>query len=457
MNRGSEWRKWDLHVHTPASYQHDFSFSSTGEKEKYNGDIWEKYIEELEKIRDIAVIGITDYFSIEGYKKVLEYRDKDRLHNFDLILPSIEFRLDKFLSSRKDEEPKRLNFHIIFSNEIELRKIEKEFLEELHIKTPSGELRKLSRENIEEIGRILKEHHEKFRDKPDYFVGCMNITVSLDEIIEILDRKNSIFGGKYMLVLPEERWCLINWDGQDHLTRKELLVKSHAIFSANPSTRDWALGKKHKSPETFVQEFGSLKPCIHGSDAHSFNKLCKPDYNRFCWIKADPTFDGLKQIIYEPEERVKIQEDNPESPKSIYTLSSIKISHSKISEELEIEEQEIPLNPNLVAVIGGKGSGKTALLDLIANCFEDRCRRSGEDKNSFVQRIEHQKPDLMAEISFIGNDVENFSKQLTKEVFFPRSKITYLPQGKIEEYSADRIKLHEKIKEIIFSNKDVVA
>lgn len=456
MNKGSIWRKWDLHVHTPESYQHNFRFSSNEEKEKYKGNIWDKYIDELEKIQDVAVIGITDYFSIEGYKKVLEYRQKGRLQNFDLILPNIEFRLDKLISSRKDEEPKRLNFHVIFSNEIEPEKIEKEFLEELHIKTPFGEERKLTRENIEEIGRILKEHHEKFRDKSDYFVGCMNITVSLDEIIKVLDKKKSIFGGKYMLVLPEERWCLIDWDGQDHLTRKELLVRSHAIFSSNPKTREWALGEKHESPQHFIREFGSLKPCIHGSDAHSFDNLCKPDYNRFCWIKADPTFEGLKQIIYEPEERVRIQEDNPEPRKNIYTLSSIKISNSKVSDELEIEEQEIPLNPNLVAVIGGKGSGKTALLDLIANCFEDRCKRSGEDKNSFVQRIEEQNPDLTVEITFIGDDVENFSKQLIDETFFPHSKITYLPQGKIEEYSGDRIKLHEKIKEIIFSNQDVI-
>lgn len=457
MSKGSIWRKWDLHVHTPASYQHSFKFSSEEEKEKYNGNIWDKYIDELEKIQDIAVIGITDYFSIEGYKKVLEYRQEGRLKNFDLILPNIEFRLDKFLSSRKDEEPKRLNFHIIFSNEIAPEIIEREFLEELHIKTPSGEERKLTRENIEEIGRILKKHHVRFRDKSNYFVGCMNITVSLDEIIEVLEKKKSIFSGNYMLILPEERWCLIDWDGQDHLTRKELLTRSHAIFSSNSNTRDWALGKKHESPQHFIEEFGSLKPCIHGSDAHSFYKLCKPDNNRFCWIKADPTFEGLKQIIYEPEERVRIQEDNPESWKSIYTLSSIKIANSKISDELEIEEQEIPLNPNLVAVIGGKGNGKTALLDLIANCFEDRCKRSGEeDKNSFVQRIEKQKPDLMVEISFIGNNVENFSKKLTDAVFFSHSKITYLPQGKIEEYSGNKTKLHKKIKDIIFSNEDVI-
>ena len=59
--RGSEWRKWDLHVHTPASFEHGF------------GD-WDDYIAALGEVRDIAVLGITDYFTIEGYKKILQLR-----------------------------------------------------------------------------------------------------------------------------------------------------------------------------------------------------------------------------------------------------------------------------------------------------------------------------------------------------------------------------------------------
>lgn len=453
MNRGSEWRKWDLHIHTPASYSQTFKFLNLDERTKYNDDIFAKYIDELEKIQDIAVIGITDYFSIEGYKKISEYRQAGRLENFDLILPNIEFRLDKIITSRKDKESKRLNYHVIFSDEIEIEKIEKEFLEDLHIKTTTGEKRSLNKTNIEEIGRKLKEDHEKFRSESDYYIGCINITVSLDEIIEVLENKKSIFGGKYLLVLCQEGWDLGGWNGQDHLTRKELFVRSYAMFSSNPRTIDWSLGKKYDDPKDFIKEFGSLKPCIHGSDAHSFDTLCKPDENRFCWIKADPTFEGLRQIMYEPEERVRIQETCPEPRKSIYSLSSIKIVNSKISDELEIEEQEIPLNRNLITVIGGKGSGKTALLDLIANCFEDRCKRNGIDKNSFIQRIEDQKPDLEFETTFISK--ETFSKKLVDDILFPHSRITYLPQRKIEEYSGDKTKLHEKIKEIIFNNKEV--
>jgi len=450
MNKGSIWRKWDLHLHTPASFHHEFKFFNEEERKKYQNNILEKYIDELEKISEVSVIGITDYFTIDGYTKVLEYIEEGRLQNFDLILPNIEFRLDKFV------EDKRLNYHVIFSDKINPNTIKKEFLQELHIKTPSGEERTLIKENIEEIGKILKEHEDSFRSKTNYIVGCENITVSLDDIINILERKESIFAGKYLLILAEEGWDSIDWTGQDHLTRKEILVRSHAIFSSNPKTRDWALGKKHIGPEDFIKEFGALKPCVHGSDAHSFERLCKPDEDRFCWIKADPTFEGLKQIVYEPEERVKIQPRNPEYRKNIYTLNLLKIKNSWISDELSIEEQEMPLNRNLIAVTGGKGSGKTALLDLVANCFEDRCKRSGEDRNSFVQRIEDQKNNLEVKIEFTGEDIGEFSKELTEEKLFQDSRVTYLPQGKIEEYSGDRQKLDDKIQEIIFRNKEII-
>ena len=453
MNKGSIWKKWDLHIHTPESFSHEFKFSSTQDSKRHHNNIWEKYISKLEEIQDISVVGITDYFTIEGYKKVLEYRKNGRLQNFDLILPNIEFRLDKFVDRT------RLNYHVILSDEVDVDIIEREFLQELHVQTPTGEDRTLTRENIEYIGKHLKKHEKSFGDRPDYFIGCMNITVSLDEIVEIFEDKKSIFGGKYLLVLVEPDWALIDWKGQDHLTRKNILWKSDAVFSSNENTRDWSLGKKHDSPESFIDEFGSLKPCIHGSDAHCFEKLCKPQVDRFCWIKADPTFEGLKQIVYEPEDRVRISPENPEYAKNIYTLDSVRIDESVINDDLTIGELDMKLNSNLVTVIGGKGAGKTAFLDLTANCFEDRCYRCEEnvkDKNSFVQRIEEQRPDLMVELRFIGEDVQGFSKQLVEKNFFKDVKITYLPQGKIEEYSGNREQLDKKIQEIIFTNKEIV-
>src|SRR5437899_7074842 len=62
--RGSKWRKWDLHVHTPASVLNN-GFGSD----------WDAYVKNLFTIlisKKIAVVGITDYFNIDGYKKLTE-------------------------------------------------------------------------------------------------------------------------------------------------------------------------------------------------------------------------------------------------------------------------------------------------------------------------------------------------------------------------------------------------
>jgi len=453
MNRGSIFQKWDLHVHTPASFEHQYTLPAA-EKVKYSGDIWNKYIDELEKVKDVSAIGICDYFSVEGFKKVLEYKRNGRLDNFDLILPNVEFRLDKLVGTH------RVNYHVIFSEELDIDSIEKEFLERLTIQTHTGEPRNLCRKNIEYIGKVLKEHNGSFSGKSEYIVGCENITVSLDEIIKVLNERETLFGGNYLLILAEPEWALMKWKGQDHLTKKRILCQSDTLFSSNEKTRKWALGKGYGDPSKFVDEFGSLKPCLHGSDAHCFEKICKPDFDRYCWIKADPSFEGLKQIIYEPEDRIVISPQNPENTKNIFTLDSIEIDVTKVNEDLTINNLNIDLNSNLVTIVGGRGTGKTAFLDLIANCFEDRCykdRKDYLDRNSFVQRIEKQAPSLKTKLSFIGADVLPFSKELSEESFFKDVRITYLPQGKMEEYIGNRRKLDDKIEEIIFSNKDVVS
>jgi len=474
MAKGSLWGKWDLHIHSPLSIlSNGYPMLQSGEPD------WEKFIQKLED-SGLAVIGITDYFTIEGYKKVREYKADGRLKDIT-IFPNVEFRLDSVLSSKKDgEEPRRLNFHVIFSDEVDPKDIEEHFLHDLTFHYEGNpqskdESRKLKVSNIEELGKKLISEHEPFRDSGGSAlqVGAMTTVVDHEEISKLLS-EDSRFRDKYLIVLPEELSNLVDWDSQDHNARKVVLQKSDAVFSSNPKTREWCLGKKpyNEGKNKFIEEFKSLKPCIHGCDAHNIESIGKPcakrgdkSHNcelekdkcemRYCWVKADPTFIGLKQIIYEPDERVRIQEECPEPRKNIYTLDSVKLSNGKVNKELEIVEQQVLLNANLVAIIGGKGSGKTALLDLIANCFEDRCSRSrNNDKNSFVRRIEGPGNSLETILSFIGHS-DTFSKQLTDNEFFELSRVTYLPQAKSEEYIGDQEKLHEKIKEIIFEQEKI--
>ena len=65
---GNEWLKWDLHLHCPGT------ILNNQYKGKNEDEIWEKFISMIEK-SDISVLGITDYYSIDGYLKVKKFKD----------------------------------------------------------------------------------------------------------------------------------------------------------------------------------------------------------------------------------------------------------------------------------------------------------------------------------------------------------------------------------------------
>ena len=99
--------------------------------------------------------------------------------------------------------------------------------------------------------------------------------------------------------------------------RKVLYQQCNLLMTSNAKTREWALAKGHEEEQ--ISEFGSIMPCIWGSDAHSYDHMFYPAEDRFCWIKSDPTFEGLQQVLYEPEDRVRIQKSQPEE-KDIHQL-----------------------------------------------------------------------------------------------------------------------------------------
>ena len=69
--RGSEWRRWDLHVHSPLS-----GLNNQYPKNPEGSPKWDIFIEKLKQIKDVSAIGITDYFFIDGYKKIKEFENQ---------------------------------------------------------------------------------------------------------------------------------------------------------------------------------------------------------------------------------------------------------------------------------------------------------------------------------------------------------------------------------------------
>jgi hypothetical protein len=371
-SRGSIWRKWDLHVHSPASKLHN-EFTS-----------WDDYFEALESLTDISVLGITDYYSIEGFLKVNEYKKAGGLKNIDLILPNVEMRIDTVTSR---ERP--INLHIIFSPDI-VDYLEDKFFRELKYEF-GGQTFSCIYSDLIELGKMTKG--STISDEVALREGMNQFKVSIDRLNNVLQQNSSIFKGKYITIVANK-----STDGASGLRDSSMLMEQRkiyqfadAIFSSNPNDRTFFLGESERHPkEVILEKFGSLKPCLHGSDAHKIEKICKPDLNRFTWIKADPSFQGLLQVIHEPKDRVIIQENNPDTKNDYNIIDSVCFKDSEY-----FTNREIKLNPGLNTIIGGKSSGKSLLLYKIAQAVSkddiDNLTKEGHWKNpytnSFIEKV----------------------------------------------------------------------
>ena len=426
-----------MHVHTPCSaLNNQFPKLATN-----GGPDWEPYISALEKLQGYAAIAVADYFEIEGYKKILGFRAQGRLQNIALILPNIEFRIDKFVGIQGGAKQRRINLHVIFSDQVRPEDIEEHFLRNLTFTcegNPQGqdEPWRISRAQLTQLGERLMKEQEEFAGLQPFAVGCINAAVSAQQVKSVLENHRSLFEGKYLIVLAEDSLSDMKWGGQDHQTRRVLLQGADAIFSANAKTRAWALGQGDRSAEEFRKEFKSLKPCIHGSDAHSLETIGKPAENRFCWIKAEPTFEGLKQILCEPAARVSIGETVCSLKHDYQVLRSVQISGA----ETWFSSEPIQVNSDLVSVIGGRGSGKSALAELVAFAGgSDKFKASADVKDTFIQKASKKSPintqpitGATVTLTWENGQVDAVEIKSGLHHDMPEEKIKYLPQSFVE-------------------------
>ena len=443
--RGSEWRKWDLHIHTPKSICNN-----------YGGDtdsVWDKYIEALERLpQEVSVIGINDYYFIDGYEKVMQYRKKDRLKNIDKIFPVLEFRIDTF-GSGNENKLQKINLHILFDlNEEdldnEIKKVREEFIGMIPLTSlERHKTKKLSIENLISEGGTLQD-------------GFANLIPSTKTVFDIINSET--WRNKVFLFLGYKEWSNLEKNQQLKPFKEDLYSKVNAFFTSNYAS----LGKSQE----WLDEFGE-KRLLHSLDIHDFSILdtANKDVNNeflisssyFCntWIKADPTFEGLKQIDVEYNNRVFIGE-NP------ILFKTINDNRTKYIEDLYIdcvdgytgtkgkwfENIRIPFNNELVAIIGNKGNGKSAISDILSHC----CNYKSQEYFSFLNddkfRNKNLASNFVATVTF--KDGQAFKKGLSDKLEGSEvTRVKYLPQGYFESICNDLQKeenLKSEIEAVVF-------
>lgn len=346
ISRGSEWHRWEPHIHAPGTILNN-QFGG--------GDPWETYLTTLEGTAPkIEAIAVTDYYVTDTYEEVLRQKAAGRLPDVQLVFPNIEVRLDVAAKGGF------VNLHLLVSPEDPEHIVE---VSRILMRLQFDALRERFDCTREGLIRLGKRTDPKITDDHAALShGANQFKVNFAQLREVIQAsewaKNNILiavaGG------VNDGTSGVR-EASDATVRQEIEKFAHIIFASSEAQREFWLGQRGASEEQLRTRYDGLKPCLHGSDAHAQAVVGVPHDDRFSWIKGGLEFDALRQACIDPGGRAHVGSEPPRSATPSQVISDISVSAAPWA-----ATPNIPLNPGLVAIIGARGSGKTALADMIA-------------------------------------------------------------------------------------------
>lgn len=456
FSRGSEWRKWDLHLHSP----------DTKINNQYGSGIavWDEFCKKIED-SDVKAFGITDYFSGDAYSCFIKNFNKKYPDSHKIFFPNIELRTNDVVNAAQEE----VNVHLIFNSFLpDIEKNINLFLQSLytnktvennrHVKASelSGEPAYIEATTTREF--IMKALRNVFGEKADLTEYVLIFTAANNDGIrtETEEIAGKIRGKKRKVLITDE------------------LDKFSDGFFGSANNTQYFLQQNRLDNEN---EFIKSKPVISGCDAHSFSQLSNWLGVQFLedgkltrditWIKADLTFEGLRQIVYEPAGRVFIGQEpeveNRVREKQTKYINSIQLGRSATYDSCHgswFHDVKIKLSKELVAVIGNKGSGKSALTDIMGLLGNSHNQLHGrEELFSFLNKEKFLKNNcashFQGQLSWYGGqpDVCTLNQRTDENL---AEKVEYLPQKYLEKICSniEDDEFRKKLNEVIFGYID---
>lgn len=407
---GSTWHRWDPHIHAPGTLKEN-------QYGPHDDDaVWARFFAKIREAQPpCSALGITDYFVPRGYRLFLERGGLVQLPGL-FVFPNVELRL-----KTRAEKGNAPNVHLLISPEPH------DHLSVITSKlaaltfTFGGEEFRCTEDDLRRLGRAI-QRDPSLNDEAALRAGAAQFLVDHDHFAKL---KHDPWIHQHVLfavAAGNDGLGGLKADGAFKAHREELGRIADVIFSGSPSERRYWVGD-HPDVE---QRISGVKPCLHGSDAHAFDRILAPDEDRRSWVRGSPTFDGLRQTLIEPRRRVHIGA----APDSTRSNSNV-IAKVRLRNAPWFEPNEFLLNDGLVTVIGARGSGKTALADLVALAADARDREASTA--SFIQRA----GDLLAniEVELEWADGSTTPARDLSEGADDQPRVRYLSQQFVERLS----------------------
>lgn len=333
---GSVWRKWDLHAHT--SIDHEWigrpDLSTEASRESFAGEYVDSAIRQ-----GLAVIAITDHNFCDQFNNLLiPYIQREATRRELVVLPGFEVTTSDCGGT---------HLLVVFSEDTNLLTID-DLVKQLF---PPGTERFRNHTVLPSSKTAADLHQILLASKQRHLI-----------IFAHADRENGVLYHRGSTIRAR-LW-------KSPFIKIAQVSKNPDEFSGFVAAVIGGIDENYKREMTYVLASDCRQLNQDGSEPGRFALG-----ERFTWIKADPTFEGLYQIVYEPYARVRIQDHEPERKPDYLVISSVKFLDNK----RRFQTESIPINPALTCIIGGKSTGKSILLSSIANAIDrEECEKKAQ-------------------------------------------------------------------------------
>jgi hypothetical protein len=374
------------------------------------------------------------------YTSLVAEQAKGRLPNVSLIFPNVEMRL--VTGTMKG---RAINIHLLVSPDDPNHVTEaRRFLARLTF-SAHGDSFACRDDDLIQLG---KKTNSSLNGKSALSKGAEQFKVELDNLRQAY--RESDWAKENILIAvagTETDGTSGVCDEAYETLRAEIEKFAHVIFASSPAQREFWIGDGAASVHELRERYDGPKPCVHGSDAHDMDRVGAPDGDRYTWVKGLVAFDTLRQACIDPKGRAFVGPQPPISTIPSQAIASIEIVGAEWAKSPKVE-----FNPGLVAIIGARGSGKSALAEMTAlGCDSIPEHQSGD---SFLRRAADLLPGVSARLLWQSGDLAERrpqSGQAGDADRYPRAR--YLSQKFVEELcAADRVTdgLIEELQRVIY-------
>src|SRR6185436_7884421 len=374
---GARWLRCDLHVHTPFDGDKKGGEDVRGaiealkkEKPQRLAAIAERFVEACRSAAGgdgIDLVALTDHNSIDGYRylrssfNLLAQQAADQDLPMPAILPGVEFSVG-------GERP--IHFLVIFASSTDPDNIERAIQHVFgacdRFDPKAGTPRATGQSVDDFLNRLFEFCCPPTGDRDLQFVV---LPAHADDGRGVLKEMAGAAAAAGELTVATNLWDEMkgylrqrvisrrDWHGFQTLNPfkelphafKELLLR----WAAARRGEDWDQltdGKKERYRE---QKHWALVEC---SDPHTYQEIGA----RYTWLKMEvPNVEGIRLSLLDPESRLRRMADGP--PGQQYSrIERLRIRHADFLDQLDIQ-----FSPCLTALIGGRGSGKSTVLEYL--------------------------------------------------------------------------------------------